>query len=181
MKRIVSKHRLVSSLFIVMVVLSVSGILLRPRPAYAFTILPGQIIYDPVSVIQSHTLHVHVVNQLGMTPFGFFIQCKPTTPGLGSPASSAAFVLAPGDGSDQDFPFAAFAPTPGTTRIPVVCNVQVVVAPPATLPADFSGRVNSSVEIIDDTTGKQMLILGSRHIALMPSATSPPTPCVFCN
>jgi hypothetical protein len=177
MRRIVSRHRIATATITLLFLLSGSAILLYPRIARAFTLVTATIYFDPISVTSDQTLHVHLVNQLGASPYGFFTTCKPTTPGLGTAASGAAITLAVGDGSDESFPFAAFAPTVGTTRIPVVCKVAVLVLPPPSpIPGDFSGRIASSIEIIDDKTGRPTQILASRHIVLPTTG-----PCVSCN
>jgi len=175
MRRIVS-NRLAAAVAL-LVVLTGSAILLKPRVARAFTLLTSTIYFDPVSLTSAQTLHVHVVNQLGTAPIGIFVTLKPTTPGLGSAVSGAAITLSPGDGADQSFTFASLSPTPGTTRIPVVCTIAVVAIPPGPpLPADFSARTASSVEIIDDVTGRPTEITTTHHIV---HATT--GPCAFCN
>jgi hypothetical protein len=176
MRRIVSRHRIATATITLLVLLSGSAILLYPRIARAFTLVTATIYFDPISVTAGQTLHVHLVNQLGASPYGFFTTCKPTTPGLGTAVSGAAITLNVGDGSDESFPFAGFAPV-GTTRIPVVCKVAVLaLPPPSPTPSDFSGRIASSIEIIDDTTGRPTQILASRHIVLPTTG-----PCVSCN
>jgi hypothetical protein len=174
MRRFIS-HRFAAAVTL-LVLFTGSAILLKPRVARAFTIINSTIYFDPVSATPGQTLHVHVVNQLGLAPIGIFVTVKPTTPGLGSPVSGPTVTLFPGDGSDQSFPFVSLAPTPGTTRIPVVCTIAVVGIPPGTpLPPDFSARTASSVEIIDDVTGRPTEIVTTHHIA------NSLIPCVFCN
>jgi hypothetical protein len=159
------------------VLLTGSAIVLKPHVAHAFTLVSSLIYFDPVSVTVGQTVHVHVVNRLGTTPFGIFITVNPTTSGAGSPVSGAAVTLAPGDGLDQSFTFFAFSPPPGATRIPVVANVQVVAIPPSTsVPFDFSGRLATSVEIIDDATGRPTTEIATTH-----HVVNTTTPCVFCN
>ncbi|HEY8132125.1 MAG TPA: hypothetical protein VII12_09545 [Thermoanaerobaculia bacterium] len=176
MRRLVSQHRLATAVAF-LVFFTGSAILLKPHVARAFTLISSTIYFDPVSLTPAQTLHVHVVNQLGTTPIGIFVTLKPTTPGLGSAVSGAAVTLSPGDGADQSFPFASLSPTPGTTRIPVVCTIAAVAIPPgAPLPSDFSARTASSVEIIDDVTGRPTEITTTHHIV---NATT--GPCAFCN
>jgi hypothetical protein len=175
MRRIVSRRGIAVGTFALVLIFAGSAILLEPRIARAFTIINSTIYFDPVSVPVGHTLQLHVVNQLGTAPIGIFPTLKPTDPALGSPVSGAAVTISPGNGNDQSFPFVSLAPTPGTTRIPVVCTVAVVGIPPAILPADFSGRIASSIEIIDDATGKPTELVASRHIVITT------TPCLFCN
>jgi hypothetical protein len=176
MRRIVSNRYAVAVTLLVL--FTVSAILLKPRVARAFTLIASTIYFDPVSLTPAQTLHVHVVNQVGMASFGIFVTLKPTTPGLGTAVSGAAIILAPGDGADQSFPFVSLAPTLGTTRIPVVCKIDVFAIPPGGTPppSDFSARIASSVEIIDDATGRPTEITTTHHIV---NATT--GPCVSCN
>ncbi|HEX9406805.1 MAG TPA: hypothetical protein VF975_05780 [Thermoanaerobaculia bacterium] len=175
MRRIISQYRLATALAL-LVLFTASAILLKPRVARAFTLITSTIFFDPVSVTAGQTLHVHVVNHLGAAPIGILVTVKPTTPGLGTSVSGVGVTLAPGDGTDQSFTFASLSPTPGTTRIPVLCIITVVAIPPGPpLPSDFSGRTASSVEIIDDVTGRPTEITTTHHIVNMTS------PCTSCN
>ena len=191
MKRIVSTHRLAAAAFTLLVLCAGSWILLKPRAAQAFTLVPANVAFDPISVTTGQTLHLHFVNQFGVVnqihgvqirtvSYGIFATCRPTTPGLGGPVTGAPATLNPGDGSDESFPFIAFAPTAGTTRIPVVCTVGVVDASGAALTDDFSGRIASSIEIIDDATGRPTEFNASRHIMLTTKQGNL-APCLFCN
>lgn len=152
---------------------------LEPRPARAFT-LPGNILYfDPISVPVDHTVHIHLVNQFSNDKMDFRAILTPTQPAVGSPVVGALITLAPGDGSDESFTFASFAPPPGTVRVPMVAMIFVIPNGGGTLPADWSGRVASSVEIVSDKTELPTAILGGRHV-LRDNAGSP-GPCLFCN
>jgi hypothetical protein len=173
MSRIVSRHRIVTGVSAFLVLLAASAILLQPRIARGFTVIFSTIYFDPISVPSGHTLQLHVVNQLGANAIVIRPTLKPTSPALGGTVTGAAATINPGDGYDQSFTFAAFSPTPGTTRIPVVCSIAVVANPP--LPNDFSGTIASSIEITDDATGQPTAILASRHVVIKT------TPCVFCN
>ena len=174
MKLVLSRRRLFGG-FLAALALSA---LLGPRVVRAFT-LPNNIIYfDPISVPVGHTLHVHVVNELGAAAINFRAVLKPTTPAAGSSVVGATVNLNPGDGFDQEFSFLAFAPPAGVSRVPVVCTIFVAGA---ALPTDWSGRVATSVEIIDDATGKQTAILGGRHIVRGGPGGSPLSPCLSCN
>ena len=183
MKRFLARRRFLGGTLALLALVAVPAILLGPRLVRAFT-LPNNIIYfDPVSVPVDRTLHLHLVNELGSAAMDFRPFLKPTTPGAGSSVVGATITLNPGDGSDQAFTFAGFSPPPGATRVPVVCTIFVSLTGGGTLPADWSGRVASSVEIVDDVTGQQTAILGGRHILRSgpggPGGT--PTPCLFCN
>ena len=175
MRRIVSRHRIATATITLLILLSGSAILFYPRIARAFTLFPSTIFFDPISVTTGQTLHVHFVNQFGATPYGIFVTCKPTSAALGSPVSGAAVAVNPGDGVDQSFPFVGFSPSPATTRIPVVCKIEIVVPPSGMPPHDFSGRVASSVEIIDDVTGRPTEIITTHHVLLGTN------PCEYCN
>ncbi len=155
------------------------AILLEPRPVRAFT-LPTDIIYfDPISVPLDHTLHVHLVNELSSVKMDFRAVLTPTTPGAGSQVLGSTVTLAPGDGSDEAFPFAVFSPPSGVTRVPVVATIFVTLNGGSSLPNDWSGTVASSVEIVSDKTDLPTAILGGRHI--LRDRAGNPTPCLFCN
>jgi hypothetical protein len=170
------------SLVVVLLTLTFTGILFTTHRAHAFTLFPSEIIYDPISVGQNQSVHLHAMNNMGSTPYGVIINCKPTESWLGSPSGQTVTTLNPGDGMDATINFSAFSPTPGTTRLPVVCTLGVVGIP-ATQPLedDWSGRLVSSVEIVDDLTNKQVEILGSRHILTSTKQNQPPTFCLFCD
>jgi hypothetical protein len=157
-----------------------TGALLVPHVAGAFTIIPNIIYFDAISVPVDHTLHLHLVNRFGSDPMEFRASLQPTTPGAGSPVFTGPIVLAPGDGSDQAFPFAAFSPPGGVTGVPVVVSILVSALPGSRLPAEWSGQVASSVEILDDKTGVQTAILGGRHI-IRAGRGGVPEFCLFCN
>ncbi len=180
MKRFPSRRRLAVAAAVLALVAAV-GLVVGPRIVRAFT-LPSNIIYfDPVSVPTGHTAHVHIVNELGAASMDFRAFLKPTTPAVGSPVVGATVSLAPGDGLDQDFAFASFAPPAGVTRVPVVVTIFVTLTGGGSLGSDWSGRVASSIEIIDDATGQQTAILGGRHILRSGAGGSGPSPCLFCN
>ncbi len=179
MKRFLAGRRFLGTMA-VLAVAGVPALLTGPRLAKAFTLPPDIIYFDPVGVPVDYTLHLNLVNEIGGANMDFRPFCKPTTPAAGSPVVGATVTLAPGDGADQDFPFASFSPPAGATRVPVVCTILVTLSGGGSLPADWSGRVASSVEIVDDKTGQQTAILGGRHI-LRDSPSSTPTPCLFCN
>ena len=128
------------------------AILLSPRTARAFTLPSNLIIFDPISVPIDHTLDVHLLNQFSGLSLDFRMFVKPTT---------------------------------GTTRVPVVTVIFVSVTPspgasPSPPPPDWSGKVANSVEVVDDVTGKQIAVLGGRHI-VRNNAAGAPTFCLFCN
>jgi hypothetical protein len=162
----------------VLALVGVAGLLVGPRIVQAFTLPPNIIYFDPVSVPAGHTLHVHLFNELGNFSMDFRPFVRPTTAAVGSPVVGATVSLAPGDGSDQDFAFASFAPPAGVTRAPVVVTILVTRTGGGALGGDWSGRVASSVEVIDDATGQQVAILGGRHITRGPGM---PNPCLSCN
>jgi hypothetical protein len=178
------KHFLAGRRFLVtaalMALVAAPAMLLGPRNVRAFT-LPSDIIYfDPISVPIDHTLHVNLVNEIGGAKIDFRTFVKPTTPAAGSSVLSATVTLAPGDGADLDFAFAGFSPPGGAVRVPVVAAIILNLSGGGSLPADWSGRIASSVEIVDDKTGQQTAILGGRHI-LRDGPSGGPTPCLFCN
>jgi len=168
--------RRIAIAFAFLVLLTGSLVLLNPRIAHAFTILVSTIYFDPVSVTPAQTIHVHIFNHFMTAPVGVLVTVRPTVAGLGSTVMGPAVTLNMGDGTDQSFSFLALSPTPGTTRIPVVCDISFVPIPPATtLPLDFSGRVATSAEIIDDVTGRPTEITTTHHVL------NTINPCVFCN
>ena len=182
MKRFLARGRFLGGTLALLALVAVPAVLLGPRIARAFTLIPTIIYFDPISVPVDHTLHVHLVNQFGTGPMVFRTSLKPTTPTAGSPVLAGAFTLNPGEGNDQAFSFAAFAPPAGATRVPVVVTILVAPGGGGSLPADWSGRVASSVEIVNDITGLQTAILGGRHIIRGgPPGGTTPTPCLFCN
>ncbi|MET0554358.1 MAG: hypothetical protein ABW221_15045 [Vicinamibacteria bacterium] len=177
MTRFFTGHRLLGT--IALIALVAPAMFLEPRPARAYT-LPGNILYfDPISVPVDHTVHIHVVNQFSNDKVDFRAILTPTTPAVGSPVVGALVTLAPGDGSDEEFAFATFAPPSGTVRVPMVATIFVTPTGGGTLPATWSGTIASSVEIVSDKTGLPTAILGGRHI-LRDNAGSP-GPCLFCN
>lgn len=182
MSRVLARHRFASSVGVVLLMLSLTGILFTTHSAYAFTLFPSSIIYDPISVVQNQSVHIHALNNAGSAPFGVVFGCKPTEKFLGLGSGTTATVLNPGDGMDATIAFAGLNPNPGVTRLPVVCTIDVVGVPPTTpVPPDFSARLVTSVEIIDDATNRQVEILGSRHVQIATSPTTPPVFCLFCN
>ena len=113
-----SRRRLLGTIAL-LILAAAPAILLQPRPVRAFT-LPGDILYfDPISVPVDHTVHVHLFNELSNVKMDFRAILTPTTPGAGSPVVGATITLAPGDGSDEAFTFASFAPPPGAVRVPM--------------------------------------------------------------
>lgn len=180
MKRLFANRRFLGITATTLALVAISALLLWPRLARAFTLVNTTIYFDPVSVPAGHTLHVHLVNQLGTGAMALLPTLMPTTPAAGGRVLGSPVTLNPGEGSDQAFTFAGFSPPAGATRVPVVCSIQVWGSATSALPADWSGRVASSVEIVDDVTGAQVAILGSRHIVLVPP-TGTLTPCLFCN
>ena len=126
-----------------------------------------------------HTVHIHIVNELANVKMDFRALLTPTTPAVGSPVVGALVTLAPGEGSDESFTFASFAPPGGTVRVPMVATILVTPNGGGTLPPDWSGTVASSVEIVSDKTELPTAILGGRHV-LRDNAGSP-EPCLFCN
>jgi len=103
----------------------------------------------------------------------------PTTPGAGSQVLGPTVTLAPGDGSDESFPFAVFSPPAGVNRVPVVATIFVTLNGGGSLPNDWSGMVASSIEIVSDKTELPTAILGGRHI--LRDRGGNPNPCLFCN
>lgn len=174
MKRIFSHPRIAAGTLAFLILVAVSAILLKPQIAQAFTIPEGIIFFDPISVPPGHTVHVNIVNHIGTGPFNFTISMKPTTPAVGTPPPNVSVSLAPGAGTDQSFTFASFSPPAGTTRVPFVCTL-LVDTPTGMVPNDFSGRIASSIEIVDDATGKPTEILASRHIVFRRN------PCLDCS
>ena len=177
MSRLFGSRRLLVTAAL-LVLFAAPAMLMRPHAVGAFTLPPDILYFDPISVPAGHTLHVHVVNELGGASMDFRTFVKPTTPAAGSPVVTAPVSLAPGEGIDQDFAFAAFTPPAGALRVPVVAAVIVSMTGGGAPPADWSGRVATSAEIVDDVTGVQTAILGGRHILRGPTT---PTPCLSCN
>lgn len=170
-------HRLPATIAVIALV--APTILLEPRPARAFT-LPGDILYfDPISVPVDHTVHIHIVNEISNVKLDFRALLTPTTPAVGSPVVGALVTLAPGEGFDESFTFASFAPPGGTVRVPMVATILVIPTSGGSLSPDWSGTVASSVEIVSDKTELPTAILGGRHV-LRDNAGSP-EPCLFCN
>jgi hypothetical protein len=180
MKRLFQKRRLLGVTSAMLALVVTSTVLLRPRVARAFTLVNNTIYFDPVAVPAGHTLHVHLVNQFGAGAMMFRPVLKPTTPAAGSSVLGTFVSLNPGEGSDQSFAFSGFAPPAGATRVPVVCSILVTGSATSALPADWSGRVASSVEVVDDATGVPVALLGGRHIVRSP-VVGALTPCLFCN
>jgi hypothetical protein len=178
MMRVLGGRRLLGSIALLALVIA-PAIFMKPRPVGAFT-LPTDIIYfDPISVPVDHTLHVHLVNELSNVKMDFQAILTPTTPGAGSQVVGSPVTLAPGDGSDEAYTFAGFSPPPGATRVPVVATIFVTLTGGGSLPADWSGTVASSIEIVNDKTELPTAILGGRHIIRDQGGS--PTPCLFCN
>src|SRR6187397_2609728 len=96
---------------------AVSAILMKSKPAEAFT-LPNLIIsYDPLAVPRDHNLRVHMVNQFGQNDV--IVQPVLTTPTLGAPTflRGTIFTLHPGEWTEEAFPFASLTPPPGADRV----------------------------------------------------------------
>jgi hypothetical protein len=161
---------------------AVASVVAGARIARAILLAPNNLYFDAATVPANHTLHVHVVNQLGVAPgwMTFRASLRPTTPAAGAAVLGAPVALLAGEGFDQAFPFAAFSPPAGVTRVPVVCTIQVSPGPGTVMPVDWMGRVATSVEVIDDATGQPTAILGGRHVVVA-GAGGALTPCVFCN
>jgi hypothetical protein len=185
MKRFVAARRFLARAALLALVLA-PALLLSPQTARAFTLANNFIVFDPISVPIDHTLHVHLLNHLSGLSMDFRTAVKPTTLGPGSTVFLPTITLPAGQGSDQAFTFASFSPPAGTTRVPVVTTIFVSLTPPSPgaspspPPSDWSGKVASSVEVIDDITGKQIAILGGRHI-VRNNAAGAPTFCLSCN
>lgn len=164
---------------IVLALAAMPAIVLGPRMVRAFTLPPDIIYFDPISVPVDHTLHVHLVNQLG-GPMEFRAFLNPTTAGAGGSVVGAAITLNFGEGSDETFTFAGFGPPPGATRVPVVVTILANLPGGGSLPPEWSGTVASSVEIVSDKTELPTAILGGRHIT-RDDGSGNPAPCLFCN
>jgi hypothetical protein len=176
MKRFLAGRRfLVTAALLALV--AVPAILLGPRNARAFTLIPNVIVFDPISVPAGHTLHVHLVNAWGTGQMGFNPIVRPTTPAAGTQVVGTFVNLNVGGGSDQAFPFVAFSPPPGAKSVPVVALIMVGQN---SLPADWSGRVASSLEVVNDITGEQVANLGGRHI-IQTQFVGNTHPCESCN
>jgi hypothetical protein len=68
--------------------------------------------------------------------------------------------------------------------VAVVAAVWVTVGPGLTPSEarDWSAEVASSIEVVDDTTGHQIAVLGGRHVVLPPRVMGRPLDfCLFCN
>ena len=173
MKRIVSKHRFAFSSVVVLALILAAGVVLKPRPAHAFTLINiNGMFFDPISIPKGQDLHIHLVNQLGTGPLNFRMSAKPTVAGSGITLTSVVFGLNPGEGMDFPLSFATFIPT--TDRLPVVVTVLVTAPAGSTVPADFSARIASSLEMVDPSTNQPTAILAARHIVTAAG------PCVFC-
>ena len=185
MQRLLARRRLVAVAIALTALGAASATLLRPRLARAFTLSDLIIGYDPVGVAADHTLHVNVVNALGADPVIVRAVVTPTTPGAGSRVVGPSVTLNPGDGLDQTFPFAGFAPPAGANRVPVVTELLVSTPAgfrPTSSVLEWSGKLATSVEVVDDVTGVQTAILGSRHVVVTPSGPAgSPTFCLDCN
>jgi hypothetical protein len=179
MKRFLAGRRFLPTAALLALV-AVPAMLLGPRNARAFTLVPNVIYFDPISVPAGHTLHVHLANAWGTGSMGFHPVVKPTTPAAGTQVVGTFVSLNVGAGSDQAFPFAAFSPPPGAKSVPVVALILVTATATSTLPADWSGRVASSVEVVNDLTGEQVAILGGRHI-IVTQIVGNTHPCESCN
>jgi hypothetical protein len=181
MKRIVAGRRFLLAAAL-MALVAVPAILVAPRDARAFTIPSLIIFYDAISVPIDHTLHVNIVNEFGASPVGVRAFVRPTTPGAGSPVVGASIGLNPGQGSDEAFPFAGFSPPAGGNRVPVVTTIMVNTGLGTTPVVDWSGKLATSLEIVEDSTGRVTAILGGRHIVTPPGLLGlPPTFCLSCN
>jgi hypothetical protein len=178
MTRFLTGRRLLGAIALLALVAAPASFLV-PRPARAFT-LPGDILYfDPISVPIDHTVHIHIVNEFANDKMDFRAFLRPTTTAVGSPVLGTLVTLAPGEGSDESFTFASFAPPSGTLRVPMVATILVTPTNGGTLPAEWSGTVSSSVEIVSDKTELPTAILGGRHV-LRDNAGNP-EPCLFCS
>jgi hypothetical protein len=156
---------------------------LAPRIVRAFTLPNLAISYDPVSVPVDHTLHVNILNQYNGNQVIVRALVKPTTPAAGQQVLGVDTILTPGDGSDQAFPFAGFGPPAGANRVPVVVTIWVTVPGQSLTPlADWSAKLATSVEVIEDATGRPIANLGGRHVVFFPTTPgSNFTFCLFCN
>jgi hypothetical protein len=182
MKRMLSRRFL--GAVVVMALAAVPIVLLKSKPAEAFT-LPNLIItYDPLAVPKDHHLRVHMVNQWG----GNDVLAEPVvyTPTLGPRVflRGSIVTLKPGEGTEEAFPFANLTPPPGADRVAVVAEVWLS-APAGLTPIqvrDWSAQVATSLEVVDDNTGHQIAVLGGRHVVIPPrSIAFPPDFCLFCN
>jgi hypothetical protein len=182
MKRFLVPRRVLGTLAL-LALLGLSATLVGPRVARAFTLAQLAISFDPIGVPSDHTLHVNIVNQFSNNAVTVRAFVTPTTPGAGSPMVGAPITLNPGQGSDEAFPFAGFSPPSGANRVPVVCEIMVSLGGQSlTRLIDWSAKLGTSVEVVDDSTGRQMAILGSRHVVVFPTLPgASPTFCLFCN
>jgi hypothetical protein len=173
MKRVLSHPRFAAGTVAVLALITVAAILIKPPTARAFTLINFTgFFFDPISVNVSHTLHVNVSNHLGPGPLVIRGTCKPTPTGVGSSVPFGPVTLNSGDGIDVPIPWASFA---APDRIPVVCTVAVLPSGGGTVPFDFSARIASSVEIVDDKTNLPTANISSRHILLASG------PCIVCD
>ena len=153
-----------------------------PRIVRAFTLVPNIIAFDPLTVPPRHSLHVHFVNRFGADKMDVRFSVAPTNVPGSTPLFFGPFTLAPGEGMEQVVSFASLPPAPPGAGVPVVVSILVNdtnSAVPQRLPVDWSGTVASSVELTNDRTGLQILILGSRHI--VQDGTGSPRFCLSCN
>jgi hypothetical protein len=182
MKRLLAGRRFLGTIALLALV-GGAAMLMGPRVARAFTLAQLAISFDPVSVPVDHALHVNIVNQFSGNQVTVRAVVTPTTPGAGTRVVGAPIILNPGQGSDEAFPFAGFSPPSGVNRVPVVCEILVSLGGTSITPLiDWSAKLGTSVEVIDDTTGRQTAILGSRHVVVFPTLPgTPPTFCLFCN
>ena len=183
MKRFLAGRRLLMAV-LAFALVSVPAVLLKSKPAEAFT-LPNLIIsYDPLAVPRDHHLRVHMVNQWG----GNDILAEPVvyTPTLGPRVflRGTIVTLKAGWGTEEAFPFVDLTPPPGADRVAVVAEVWLS-APPGLTPIqvrDWSAQVATSLEVVDDSTGHQIAVLGGRHVVIPSrSIAIPPDFCLFCN
>jgi hypothetical protein len=182
MKRL-SSRRLLGTI-LVLALVAVPAFLMKSKPAEAFT-LPNLIIsYDPLAVPRDHNLRVHMVNQWG----GNDILAQPVvyTPTLGPRVflRGTIVMLKPGEGTEEAFPFVDLTPPPGADRVTILAEVWLS-APPGLTPIqvrEWSAQVATSLEVVDDTTGHQIAVLGGRHIVLPPRSIALPVDfCLFCS
>jgi hypothetical protein len=183
MKRFVAGRRLLGALAVLALV-TVPAVLLKTPPAEAFT-LPNLILsFDPLAVPRDHSLRVHMVNQFGLSDV--IVQPVLTTPTLGAPAflRGTIVTLHPGEGTEEAFPFVDLTPPPGADRVAVVAAVWVSTGPGLTPSQvrDWSAEMATSIEVVEDSTGHQIAVLGGRHVALPPRVVGLPLDfCLFCN
>jgi hypothetical protein len=184
MKRFVTGRRLLGAL-VVLALVTVPAVLLKSRTAEAFT-LPNLILsYDPIAVPRDFTLHVHMVNQYGSNDV--VVQPMLWTPTVGSSPAllrGTIVTLKPGEGTEEAFPFVDLSPPAGADRVPVVAAVWISFGPGLTpiQVRDWSAEVASSIEVVDDNTGRQIAVFGGRHVVVPPRIFGLPLDfCLFCN